>query len=522
MSVNDIHPAWFLGIIGNSVLGMIVLLLAFLCLIFQRKREKDGKNTKTYFFLISSLISLSLYAFSIVGIYYWIYTIQQDSCVNTIFITNGIWIFFDLFLISYMFAIIYLLKYNSKKLIGLIILLSICYISISIPLNSSCVYWNEGAVVVEFVREEIVLIHSYFSILFCLVGILLSFYRFIQERVIFTKGNENNKNTISVNKSFWVILSLLSLLITFTLPRVDEESFITPINVKIFGYLIYGLFLVFSYFAFIKPKFFKMKFLRLYLRLNEKDDYERYQNLILVELIIFVLIYVILQSSFPIIQQYVIHYPDSDSALKAKIAFFLFELGNIKWFVHIIGALIPGILALMLLIIFLIIQKNRKKTIMFITAIFILQSTISAIFNIPLKEKLSDGTSFHPITIGFYLAPLIVLSMIFILCVKNESCKIKEKWNSGKRKLPLFWRYYFSPIMVYIPTVFSAILTDFMQKNSPTGKILIGGDSFSDGIFYLPILVTLISIIFFYSLIFLYPKAIFLHEFKSVSKKQTS
>ncbi|MEJ2295786.1 MAG: hypothetical protein P8Y23_13605, partial [Candidatus Lokiarchaeota archaeon] len=85
-------------------------------------------------------------------------------------------------------------------------------------------------------------------------------------------------------------------------------------------------------------------------------------------------------------------------------------------------------------------------------------------------------------------------------------------WNSGKRKIPLIWKHYCSPILIYIPTVFSTILTDFFHFNSPTGKFLIGGDSFVDGIFTLPILVALISTIFFYVMIYLYPKSMFLSE----------
>ncbi|MFW9854882.1 MAG: hypothetical protein ACFFFG_07460 [Candidatus Thorarchaeota archaeon] len=355
------------------------------------------------------------------------------------------------------------------------------------------VYWRGGKILVYYLDKQAELINSILIILAIAGSFYLTSSSFLETKE---------------DRDLWLTVALLIALLGFFIPRTEAWSITDPVTVKILGFLVYYSFLGFFMIAWLYPKPFAVKTKQIIAKITPtsfKDNFLDqlpfliYHKKKIQTLLIISTIGVVLTIFGPrLFEGSVKIYLTAAQAVEEGQAFFLGIVNGQQVFFHTIGTVVPLLVTAVLIIFALVRETPWRSVFSYGLSLFISQVLLSIFFNHVLNLERVNYEANSPFILGFILPPLIITVLVsFFDPMEDETISFFEKV-----------RLKCMPEVVYGCTVLSTIMFDTFLFNSPTGKILVGGGSITDGIFVLPIL-NVFLILFTYSLISLIMEVIF-------------
>ncbi len=505
---------------GVGLNSLICLCSIFSCMFILIKmysaQHFEGKSGKTWIvFIILSQISLLLYSGSILITYLKMNIVRTDLEYNEIHITNGVLIFFTSFIIFYFLGVLWEFGFQKSSIKWIGIIFSCFYIGTAIPLKNYTVFWYQGYVTIKYVNISWNRINYIFTNLILVIILIISLIRFLQNRIITSemktpKKNEPEKQSLllisksrfTTYRSFWNMLISLVLLVGTILPTAERGGLINPVSIKFVAVGIYISTLVFQMKLIIPtPKGGQIRSLYLEIDSMDVEQFKMYedsiQNKIILNLI-FLFLVLILRN---ILKDYVYHYPDSQSGVDAGIYYYFFIFRGILWFGHLWGLIIPGIIGVIIGIFGIFIQKRKFIAILYIFSTIGIQLGIFIVLRY-LYHDISDNQLHFLNSLAFYIPPILGV-IIWFKITHLENYKEYDYFGKIFKNASIF-KSPLSPLNIYLATLFSTVLSDFLFPYSPTGKLLIGGDGIMDGIVIFPLITAGVYsiIIFFVALLF--------------------
>jgi hypothetical protein len=314
-----------------------------------------------------------------------------------------------------------------------------------------------------------------------------------------------DKEKLDITRLILISLGLLFGLLIFLTPRTESWSVIDSVSVKIVFYFLFSIFISILVLGWLYNK----KLYLFYYNLSKKEifveisqyysqlsfEFNRNKMLLKITALFSVILFLSLIGYWKLVEPYIIIYEFADQAVSDGAAFFIGEFFNIKWYVHIIGTIIPVFFALIVLL-YQVISKKRNFYLLFFTLIFISQTGLSFILNNMLNLGRRTNV-FTPFILGFIFPIIIILILNFLYF--NKFFDYSE-FSSKNILLNIINLSLLLPI--YSATIFSTILTDFLNPSSETGKILVGAGGVIDGIFLIPLFNSVLSVIITLIIIF--------------------
>ncbi|MFW9994217.1 MAG: hypothetical protein ACFFD4_19390, partial [Candidatus Odinarchaeota archaeon] len=285
-----------------------------------------------------------------------------------------------------------------------------------------------------------------------------------------------------------ILSFFLTIFLTFFIPRTESWSITDMVSVKFVAYLLFLLFLGFFMAAWLASDscFYRASLiitriypesrqLGLFTTAARTGKFRKPLSIVMVTSVVCILLLMI---SFRILADKIKIYGVAADAVKDSQAIYIGDfLGN-QVFLHIIGSVVPIIIAIVLLSMRIIFHNPRRRVLTVIPVFFLSQLLISIFFNRVLNLGTYNNDAYMPFALGFILVPvLFVLIYVFYFITLDENA-------------PFFKNFFLNSFteVIYGCTVFAAIGTDLILAASPTGKILIGGGSILDGVFLLPVI----------------------------------
>jgi hypothetical protein len=491
-----IEFAWYLGIIGNSFLSLFLFIVSAIILKSVNKTDLIEKG-KIWF--ICSVLCFVVVLISIIVLYFESYVNQDRNILLNPISPLIMWIG-NLFF----FGLLYLMSTSVihykkiQQIIPFVIYSVLGLINGIFGLANYEVYWNNGNVLVYYIDKNAELINSVLNILI----IILSFY-FVTTTIFDQKYIDKEK--LDITRLILISLGLLFGLLIFLTPRTESWSVIDSVSVKIVFYFLFSIFISILVLGWLYNK--KLYF--FYYNLSKKEifveisqyysqlsfEFNRNKMLLKITALFSVILFLSLIGYWKLVEPYIIIYEFADQAVSDGAAFFIGEFFNIKWYVHIIGTIIPVFFALIVLL-YQVISKKRNFYLLFFTLIFISQTGLSFILNNMLNLGRRTNV-FTPFILGFIFPIIIILILNFLYF--NKFFDYSE-FSSKNILLNIINLSLLLPI--YSATIFSTILTDFLNPSSETGKILVGAGGVIDGIFLIPLFNSVLSVIITLIIIF--------------------
>ncbi|MCY3410971.1 MAG: hypothetical protein INQ03_04960 [Candidatus Heimdallarchaeota archaeon] len=473
LSFTELDPAWYIGFFGN----LLVIVIITASIILSRKH-----NPQINWSMYIPLLTLATIFISIVILYFSQFLVQIDwneeqSAIPMIMATLN-----SLFVVVLFDNTLYRIGMNLHKRLVPVLISSGLLIYSLLSMYDYQVLWRDGAILVYYVNKSAETLNVNLTVIILAASIFLALNKMIELK----DGQPDDDEIIHYHMLVLHIAALVGIFSAFLIPRTDPDSITNPVNVKIFAYFSFYLFIGFYSLSLGNSKRIsdllagKNRYLlEPSLELSERQERGIYFALFSHLLVIVSLVILISNSNVNIDLV-------ADDEVGRGMAIFLLEQGGIKWYMHVIGAMLPLVFAGVLLVISLKYSRNRshfiKHTLLLLGVIFIITAANMRVF----KLYRVVGSAVIPSTFHYYLIPLIFL--LFTAFIKEETWAGLSNQPNGKEIL----LGEISPFIIYIVTVFGSIFLDFLIPYSSTGKIMIGGASWLDGIVIIPILSALI------------------------------
>lgn len=504
--------AWYIGIFGNIVLVLIFSLVS-LQLLYSDYKKSNTIQLETIFSILPLIIFVSM-ILCVVSLYWESFISHKDYTEATTIMPQLMWIG-NLFYFGFLFlAIAYAIKV-SKFVSWIIFLLYSCVGLINgLNLGKYTVLWRDGNVLVYYINKEAETINSILNI-----GILaLTFY------LVFSNALEStNVCKIVKQRSKWLTIACFISLLTFFIPRTESWSITNPVNVKIIGYIFfYGFLLAYSIAwgysnkinSYLSDKFTEIYSLekqqslkKIILLVSREERKFLFLEILSIMGILLVVLILIFGESFVRI------YAFADEAVSDSMAFFIGEYLGIKWYFHIIGVIVPLIVGLILFTSLFVFNNTNKSHFRIFFVFFSLEFGLSFLFNNILGFGLGRNESYSPFVLGFLIPPILIC-YYFLL---TQTSFLTE--NMKNKQLVREFLNSIVPLREIISaSILSTILIDLTHPISSTGKILIGGASFMDGIFLIPVLVASLALFIILTSIFTLKESLVLKQLEVKGK----
>ena len=504
--INGIDLAWYVGIIGNISFSSIAVFLSIL--LFRKGRRKKDK------ILLLGGLSTLLFAtmlLAIVCLYLTQYISRQDFATSDTILPFLMWLanatFTSVLVATF---ITRFSQWDIKNSLGLAFL-SLGLLWSGAKMNEYAVYWRDGAVLVYYFNKSAEQANVYFTILGIAWACIIAIYHILTLRekivsAVYSQGDSVNTHLKEdFNSSLLLLVSIISLGAIFLIPRTDPGSITNPVTVKIIGYFFFSLFLILFSIGLYRPekisKYISSRFQHGVLviptiNLSLKSEEE---IALLITIKLFLLGSILFALKFlkkPLTVQ-----PVAAEEVRSGNAIYLFESGQIKWYAHIDGAVVPFILAILTLVFLLSKNKERFRVVKNFLLLLSSEVAISWILSKRFtRAKGGESIEITPVFQHLLLIPVIILVIIAVID-KDQWLDIKKKFEKLSPWKALF-KIHYSPLLVYSSSVFATIMIDFFVMTSPTGKLMIGGAGIFDGIVIIPIQAALIFGIFLLATIY--------------------
>ncbi len=449
------------------------------------------------------LLSFALMVFSVFLVYIQASLLKRDMTREDTFLPMIMWSFNLLFMLLFFISAYLNLKRRHILLeffVGVLFVIGV-YNGIT-GMNEYLVLWNDGTVIVKYTNPNAEFIHSVVQILLLFLTIYVLYTRILAGDTDVTNRTDTDADMETHVRLVWLLVSGIILLGTYFLPRTTPGSITDPLSIKLFAYAFFYAFLGVYIIAWIAPqKGFEavLRFLeKMYTKERQQNFLQLLQHaraahngLLLLAVIsaiglVSTIVWVKVGRSFVTI------YTESSLAVRDGVAVYLFTWRGIKWYIHVYGGLIP-IVAMFGILIFLVMsttKDNNANRRMFgsLGIVIVVQVLLAYVFNNVLKWGRYYNEHYTPFILAFVL-PTMFYSLWELFMNPHGLFPFSSKENV----LKLGSWYRIVPLNVYVlsglysATVISTVLADFLSPSSPTGKLLIGGASFVDGIFLVPL-----------------------------------